>query len=89
MLRGMEEATMSMTKEKIEYALTIDYDPDVARAILAEAYIEAIEALREIMSVEPGWQVDDERIPYVDIQIDKSTLKEVKAIVDKAPEAKQ
>jgi len=89
---------MSVTKEQIHEAL---YYADKqlptgdrflhekgawAVETLSQVYKEAIEALRElILGVDQNWKVTDERIRHVDIQVDKTELEEIKAIIDKYP----
>jgi len=78
----------SPTKSEIDLALKTEYEEPRIASVLIDAYLETVEILREIMSVELGWQAGDDRTSYIDIQVDKSTLEKTKAILEKAPEVK-
>ena len=82
---------MSVTKEQIEGVFkTINlsiFGISEDLNILLKAYKEAIEALREVRySVGADWRLGDDRIGYVNAQIEKTQLKEIEEILDKYPE---
>jgi hypothetical protein len=85
---------MSPTKEEIELALNTDYEEASIASILADAYLEAVEALREYVQVDRCENPTREAISNPEGYLEKLVLYNcgecqycrANKIIEKAPE---
>lgn len=82
----------SPTKTSIEQAVTL-YKDGFSRSgdiiIFYNAYLEAVSALRKLMAnAHIRNRVDNEHLRPVDTIVDKSTIDNIREIIEKAPEVK-